>query len=245
LGLPNPGHHAAARIVERLPRYPGFPIGVSVALDPELKLSEALQRLLEGLRLYSAAGVDFIELNESCPNIPHDPSWRALEFRLRWIAEHFLSRRERSLPVVVKISTDTPVEVLPALLELLLQLGYDGITIGNTSTAYEALLPTIAPSERHLYTWFWHRFGGGISGAPLAHRRRQLISLSAQWIARHATAREFHLLAVGGIMNPTDLREVLSAGASLAQWYTGYLHALATHGDAVYRWMSSSCCAHP
>ncbi len=235
LGLPNPGHAVLAHRIARLPRYPDFPIGVSVAVDPELPAAEALVRLLSGLQQYVDAGVDFIELNESCPNVPHDTSWHALEWRLSWIAEHFLSRRERFVPVVVKVSLDLTPEMLIMLLEALLRLGYDGITLGNTSTAYEALLSSIAPEERRAYTRFWQRFGGGVSGAPLRERRRQLVQLASLWLARHRPGREVHIIAAGGIMTPTDLAAALADGATLAQWYTGYLHAFSMHGDEVYR----------
>ncbi len=245
LGLPNPGHSALARRIARLPRYPGFPIGVSVAVDPELPPEEALPRLLGGLRQYVDAGVDFIELNESCPNVPHNASWRAVEFRLRWLAEHFLQRRERFVPVVVKVSLDLSPEMLTVLLHLLLYLGYDGITLGNTSTAYEALLPAIAPEEQPAYSHFWQRFGGGISGAPLRERRRELIRLASAWLAQSRPEREFHLIAAGGILCPDDLTAALADGASLAQWYTGYLFALAEHGDALYRHMYAGIPADP
>lgn len=240
MGLPNPGHRVAARRLATLPRYPAFPLGVSVALDPELDPSEALRRLLEGLLLYSDVGVDFIELNESCPNVPHDASWSSLHYRLQWLAERFLARRNRPLPVIVKVSVDTPAEGLLSLLELLLELGYDGLTIGNTSTAYEALTPALRGPEQRLYVAFWRRLGGGVSGAPLAERRRQLLRAAAGWLTHHRPSREFHLLAVGGIMTPTDLQEALATGASLVQWYTGYIHALAQHGDQAYSWMCSA-----
>ncbi|MEN3026092.1 MAG: hypothetical protein ABDH31_00075 [Chlorobiota bacterium] len=239
LGLPNPGHAAVARILERLPRYPDFPVGASVALDPELPPSEALHLLREGMQLYVAAGVDFLELNESCPNVPHDPAWGSLEARLRWIAEHFLSCRERFVPVIVKVSVDLAPELLAALLELLLELGYDGLCIGNTSTAYEALLPAIAEQERPDFVAFWRRIGGGVSGAPIADRRRQLVRFATQWLAQRRPQREFYIIAAGGILSPSDLSSALADGASLAEWYTGYIFAYAEHGDRVYQWMAS------
>ncbi|MCS7169906.1 MAG: hypothetical protein NZ949_04710 [Candidatus Kapabacteria bacterium] len=245
LGLPNPGHRVVAHRIAQFPRYPDFPIGASVAYDPELAPEEALPRLLEGIHLYVAAGVDFLELNESCPNVPHEPGWHALEFRLTWLAERFLARRQRRVPVAVKISVDTPVELMPPLLELLLHLGYDGLTIGNTSTAYETLQTMIVTPERQAYSLFWQRIGGGISGTPLAERRRQLVRIATQWLARRSPQQEFHILAVGGIVTPNELVSALADGASLAQWYTGYIHAFLQHGDAVYRWMYTALEAVP
>jgi dihydroorotate dehydrogenase len=200
---------------------------------------------VEGLHTYVAAGVDFIELNESCPNVPHDTSWRALEQRLQWIAEHFLARRERRVPVVVKVSLDISPEMLVSLLEVLTRLGYDGITLGNTSTAYESALASLAPAERAAFVRFWRSIGGGISGAPLAEQRRRLVRLAWHWLSQHPPQQEFHIIAVGGIMTPEELQTALAEGASLAQWYTGYIAAFAEHGDELYRWMYSTLTTDP
>ncbi len=245
LGLPNDGHLATARRIARLPRYPDFPIIASLALDGELHQSEALRLLLQGLHAYCDAGADLLELNESCPNIPHDPRWEALLYRLHWIAEHFLARRPRAIPVVVKLGLDLPVERLLQLLELLPGLGYDGIVLGNTSTAYEALLPQIDPSERRAYNAFWQHIGGGVSGRPLRPLRQELLRQARTWLQLHPPQREFHLIAVGGIATPEELAAVLSSGALLAQWMTGYFEVLARDPLSPYAYMSTALVQDP
>jgi dihydroorotate dehydrogenase len=87
LGLPNPGHRAVAARIAQLPRYEGFPIGASVALDPGDDSAAALERLVEGMSRYADAGVDFFELNESCPNTGEDQrGFDTLGVRLEAIA---------------------------------------------------------------------------------------------------------------------------------------------------------------
>lgn len=234
LGLPNPGHRAVAARVAQMERYADFPIGVSVALDPDVELQWALEQLVEGMALYYESGVDFLELNESCPNTGEQQrEMDMLVARLSYVTQHFLRHRGRSLPVVVKFSTDTDPALLGKLMPLLANLGFDGITLGNTSTRYEYYRHCIAPQEQHAYAYFTHTFGGGISGEPL---RRAVVELvrSASEVAR-TLERPFHIVGVGGIARGVHLCEVLAAGASLAQWYTGYFERFAEYGHLLYQ----------
>lgn len=232
LGLPNPGHHAVAARIARLPRYDGFPIGASVALDPGDDSTAALERLVEGMNRYADAGVDFFELNESCPNTGDDRrGMESLIERLDYVAERFV--RPAAKPVVVKVSVDTDSTVIERFVLVLGHLGFAGITIGNTSTDYQQHRVAIAAPERRSYDYFVRTFGGGISGAPLRSSVLRLVEA-----ARSAAAQlpaEFHIVAVGGIAGAEHLRAVLDAGASLAEWYTGYFERFAADGHALYR----------
>ena len=69
LGLPNAGHEAIAKKIHTFPRYKDFPIGASVSADPGMQQNLAIPLLIEGITLYIKASVDFIEINESCPNV--------------------------------------------------------------------------------------------------------------------------------------------------------------------------------
>lgn len=231
LGLPNPGHRAVAARIAQLPRYEGFPIGASVALDPGDDSTAALERLVEGMNRYADAGVDFFELNESCPNTGDDQrGFDLLGVRLEAIAQQFV--RPSSKPTLVKVSADIEPDALDRLIPLLVELGYAGITIGNTSIRYEEHLPAIAPVERRAYTYFTRTFGGGISGEPLRENVLRLVE-SARAIAARLSS-QFHIIAVGGIASGEHLRQALSSGAALAQWYTGYFERFARDGHRLY-----------
>ena len=74
LGLPNEGHRIVAeRLTDRV-RINGCPIGASVSGSPGDDEHVALIELSVGMQMYEKAGVDFIELNESCPNVPSHKS---------------------------------------------------------------------------------------------------------------------------------------------------------------------------
>ena len=99
--------------------------------------SRRSRRLAAGLRHYEEARVDFLEMNESCPNTEaEDADMERLAERLRSVRDLFLDRRSRLLPVIVKFSCDTEVSQVPELVETLVGLGYDGVNFGNTSVAY-------------------------------------------------------------------------------------------------------------
>lgn len=232
LGLPNPGHRAVAARIAALPRYDRFPIGASVALDPGDHGRDAMERLLEGMWMYRQSGVDFFELNESCPNTDDDHAgFDALAERLRVISERFI--HPSGAPVLVKISPDVDQAALVHMVQLAGRLGFAGITLGNTSTQYDQYRSVIAPSERRVYDYFVRTFGGGISGAPLRNRMLTMVAVAHQ--AASSLQREFHIIAVGGISSAVDLDAARAAGARLAQWYTGYFECFARHGHQLYQ----------
>jgi dihydroorotate dehydrogenase len=239
LGLPNDGHHAVAERLAGLPRYDHFPIGVSIMAAPESSGRSAVDELVSAFHLYDAAGVDFIELNESCPNTTHSDehkSWSAMVERLQFLSEHFLHHRTRRLPVIVKFSTDTDRQQIAPLIDCLIAQQYDGINIGNTSTQYHTHRHHIHPSEESLYRYFTETFGGGVSGLPLAESAQTLCRAAVEhYRTHHREAREFHVIQTGGIRTLHDIRTAQAHGVALCQWYTGYFEQFARVGHQVYQ----------
>jgi dihydroorotate dehydrogenase len=249
LGLPNDGDEAVAvRIAEvvRSERREGCPVGVSAAAVAGADEGEAvarLDRLVRGLKLFQDAGADFLEINESCPNTGESESDRTtpadLSRRLERVAEGFLVRRERPLPVIVKFSVDTAPERVPGLVDTLVELGFDGVDFGNTSTDYAGLRAAVDPAERRLYDQFTGRFGGGVSGRPLRERSLALARAAADRARQVAPVvngeRVFHVVRTGGVEAGADLAATESAGVALAGWLTGYFEGFARHGHDVYR----------
>ena len=236
LGLPNPGHRAVAQHLRDMPRREGCPVGASLSADPnpELDVAAKLEALLQGLRLYQEAAVDFLEINESCPNTEadHDAQLEGLQQRLGALSKEFLSQKERP-PVVVKLSCDTALGDVDGLVEMLLELGFDGINLGNTSVAYDRHRPSLASAERRLFNRFTERFGGGLSGRPL---KDDSLRLAERAVARVQTlgAEDFHVVRTGGVEGAEDVRRSLDVGVSLCQWYTGYFEQFARHGHRLY-----------
>ncbi|HLD02918.1 MAG TPA: hypothetical protein VJC07_04425 [Candidatus Nanoarchaeia archaeon] len=236
LGLPNDGDEINSLVASGFERLAGTPVGWSVMGSPDLSGDEKLEFLIRGMKHYEAAGVDFLEMNESCPNTAHvKPQDDDMARRLRYVKERFLDERTRRIPVIVKFSNDTPVEQVPQLLDLLFELGYDGVNFGNTSTDYAARAKSIHPAERRLYEFFTRVFKGGISGRPLRESSLALAGVAADYLREGRSSQEFHVIRTGGIETLADIRDSESAGVSLNQWYTGYFENFAKHGHAVYR----------
>lgn len=239
MGLPNAGHRAVASRLEKLARVPGCPIGASVSAEPGLDPDVALDELVDGVQMYADAGVDYIELNESCPNVPGHTNHEALDAdllrRLDVIASRVLSQRRRHLPVVVKFSNDTSVEQMPGVVNALHERGFNGIIIGNTSTRYAEHAAMIDARDRALYDHFTSMYGGGISGAPL--RAASLALCGVALAARSACGAEstFEVIRCGGVAGAEDIAASAAIGVRLNQWYVGYFEAFGRVGHRVYR----------
>ncbi len=236
LGLPNDGDEVNSQRASKLERIAGTPVGWSIMGSPDFQGEEKLRYLVEGMKLYAQSGVDFLEINESCPNTAHGrPQDDDLANRLRYVKEHFLDQRTRRLPVVVKFSNDTQVEQAPTLLDLLFELEYDGVNFGNTSTAYIQRREIIDPNEGKLFDFYTQTFGGGVSGKPLRESSLELAGRAVEYARAGSPSQEFHVIRTGGIETWDDIQDSERAGVSLAQWYTGYFENFAKHGHDVYR----------
>jgi dihydroorotate dehydrogenase len=239
LGLPNNGHDDVAKtlqLIHHRKRIPGCPIGISVMGDPEMQGEDKLKRLVEGMKLYKRAGVDFLELNESCPNTAHGkPQDSDLYGRLRFIKERFLDQRHRVLPVVVKFSNDTEPSQIPFLLDMLFELGFDGVNFGNTSTRYDHRRQHIHESDKNIFDHFIATFGGGVSGRPLKADSLTLSATAVQYRKAGAPKQEFHVWRTGGIENEKDILTSDAVGISMNQWFTGCRDALRADGHDLYK----------
>lgn len=241
MGLPNPGNNVVAKKLSELQKIKGCPIGASIAGSPELSEKEALLGIVEGMQLYEKANVDFIELNESCPNVEKhknaNPSILDTELlqRLEYISSNFLNKRKRNLPVILKLSVDTEADYINPLIDALLDLGFDGINFGNTSTNYEFLFNKINPNEQKICKYFWKKYGGGISGNPLKEKSLILCKKATKYLESKNLNKEFHIIRTGGIEDLEDILESKMNGILLNQWFTGYFENFSKYGHKLYK----------
>ncbi len=245
LGLPNDGDELNSQRAAKIDRIDDMPVGWSIMGSPDFQGEDKLKYLVMSMRLYGNAGVDFIEINESCPNTAHGrPQDDDLANRLNYIKEHFLDRRTRRLPVIVKFSNDTQREQLPELLDLLFRFGFDGVNFGNTSIQYAKRREFIHFSERNLYDFFTTSkefgVGGGVSGRPLKESSLELAGRVAEYLKSGSPSQEFHVIRTGGIETLQDIQDSERAGISLNQWFTGYFENFASHGHKVYEELFAS-----
>jgi dihydroorotate dehydrogenase len=233
MGLPNLGHSNIAKTLSNYVKIAGCPIGASIALDPSNTDNiQALTDLVTGMDCYEEANVDFIEINLSCPIVKNLTSSESdvnkdankdsnidtkTAEQLNFISENFLKKRNRNLPVIIKFSNDINPNTLTELVDLLIDLDFDGINIGNTSTEYDRYAELMNKDDVKNYKNFTTSIGGGLSGKILKNNSLEKCSIASKHIGSKSLRKEFHLIRTGGIENIDDLKASAENGIILNQ----------------------------
>ncbi len=210
LGFNNEG---ADRVVARLRRcrHP-VPIGVNIGKNRDTPLHRAVDDYRIGFAAL-APYADYVTVNLSSPNTPglralQEPETaRTLLGALREDQAALTRRIGRRVPIAVKIAPDFAAETLDALLQVLKEVGCDAVIATNTTVS--------RPGMGHLRTAAEQ---GGLSGAPLAPRSREIISKVFNALP------EIPIIGAGGIIDAGEAWSHLLAGASLIQIYTGLIY---------------------
>jgi dihydroorotate dehydrogenase len=157
--------------------------------------------------------VDYFAVNVSSPNTPNlrelqekEPLKRLLQ-RLK---ERNATKR-RSKPILLKIAPDLSDEQLDDIIEIVTEVGLDGVIATNTTISRNGL-----KTDQNVLEQIGN---GGLSGVPVRDRSTQVI----RYLKENAK-EPFPIIGVGGINSPEDALEKLNAGASLIQLYTGFIY---------------------
>lgn len=189
----------------------GIPIGVSIGKTKITPLDRAVEDYLSSFRLL-ADRADYIAVNVSSPNTPGLRSLQdraALTELLNALTDEATKINTRDpVPIFVKIAPDLTEPALDEVLEVCTTVGVQGLIATNTTLSRDGISYAeldLAPEA------------GGLSGAPLARRSRQVVGyLSAR--------TDLPIIGVGGIESPADARAMVDAGARLLQVLTGFIY---------------------
>jgi len=233
LGLPNQGNMTVAKKLAQI-KNNDMPVGASIALDPNLEYWEGMEKLIKGLKCYEQAGVDFIEINYSCPNTQHKNGKgeffdERLKSFLESVKKYFINSQKTKTPTIVKFSNDTNCEDVGRIVQLVIKNHLDGVNFGNTSTNYKSVRNKIDPKEKKLFDHFTKTYGGGVSGNPLKEKSLELCSAAIDEVKKSAY-KEFHVFRTGGIKTASDLAESDKIGVSMNMAYTGVMEGYAERG---------------
>ncbi|HIZ86984.1 MAG TPA: quinone-dependent dihydroorotate dehydrogenase [Candidatus Coprenecus pullistercoris] len=157
--------------------------------------------------------VDYFTVNVSCPNVKDLTVLQDVGY-LSDIIDRLLTLRryyDEYRPILLKISPDIPYDHVDRIVELALTSGLDGIIATNTTNSREGL-NTDAQKLSSIGN-------GGLSGQPLYEK-----SLAMVRYIHRKTNGILPIIGVGGIMTPEQAKEMLDAGASLIQIYTGFIY---------------------
>lgn len=157
--------------------------------------------------------VDMFVINLSCPNVAGLTKLQDVSF-LSEILDKLLSLRmyfDEYRPILIKVSPDIAQQQLDEIIEFALMSGVDGIVAGNTTRSRDGL--TISEDR------IKEIGNGGMSGAPLFKKNLAMVRYITS-----KTGGNLPVIGVGGIMTPQDAAEMLDAGASLVEIYSGFIY---------------------
>ena len=215
LGFNNKGSEAAARELVRRRIRPI--LGVNIGKSKVVPNEEANADYLASFeRLWPFAR--YIAVNVSSPNTP---GLRALQEReplealLRGLSRRNLELSEAhgapARPILLKIAPDLNDAQVDDIVALCSEVGIAGIIATNTTLARQ---PLVTPADQV------EAIGaGGLSGAPLTERSRQFVAALYR-----KTEGKMPIVGVGGIMSGEDAWQMIRAGASLVEVYTGFIY---------------------
>jgi len=158
--------------------------------------------------------VDMFVVNVSCPNVVGLTSLQDISF-LSDIVDKLLDLRmlyDTYKPILLKVSPDLSKEQIDDIVDYCLRSGIDGIVAGNTTRSRDGL--TTISQER-----IEEIGNGGMSGETVHQKNLALVRY-----IHEKSAGKLPIVGVGGIMSPEDAKEMLDAGASLIEIYSGFIY---------------------
>ncbi len=210
MGFPNQG---VDQLAQRLRAYSGNGlIGVNIGKNKETPLNHAADDYIYCMKaLYPY--VDYLTLNFSSPNTPglrdlNQPEYlTALLAKVKQAKKLLKAEHQRDVPILAKISPDLTDEQLLSVVETAQQQGIAGFIATNTTVNRFDFGEKEAQEQ------------GGLSGAPLFTTARDRVKK-----IHEITKGKLPIIAVGGISSAEQAKQMIDAGASLLQIYTGFIY---------------------
>ena len=206
LGFNNVGSVQVLRNIKKYkPKFDGI-LGISIGKSKNTKTKNAWQDYLH-LMDYFYLEADYLAINISSPNtqnLRELSNNENLEFLMDKISQkkaQLIEMHKKNTPIFVKLSPDETYENLKNLIEVSEKNCIDGFICCNTTT-------------EHTYP-----YSGGMSGALLSKKAENMQKKVAELKQEKSI-----LIASGGVMNASDVKERLINSADLVQLYTGYIY---------------------
>ncbi|MBP5210236.1 MAG: quinone-dependent dihydroorotate dehydrogenase [Bacteroidales bacterium] len=158
--------------------------------------------------------VDFFVLNVSCPNVENLTALQEID-TLSDIIDRLINIRrfnDDSKPILIKVSPDLTKEQLDGIIEISLLRGLEGIVATNTTNSRDRIVNTPKADVEKIGR-------GGLSGAPLFETSLEFVKY-----IHEKSKGLLPIIAVGGITTPKQAQQMLDAGASLIEVYTGFIY---------------------
>jgi dihydroorotate dehydrogenase len=207
LGFNNHGFQPALARLHAFRQARAGIVGVNIGRNKDSE--DAVADYVAGVRTFAALA-DYLVINVSSPNTI---GLRALQGRaaLRALLEAVLAARAAASaapPLLVKIAPDLSEEECADIAAVALEIGLEGLIVGNTTVTRPADLPLHLREE-----------AGGLSGQPLFPRATEVLRTMYRLTEGRVT-----LVGVGGVSSGAQAYAKIRAGASLVQLYTALIY---------------------
>lgn len=187
-------------------------LGINIGKNKETPIDAALNDYLLLFKQF-APFASYITINISSPNtadlrnLQQKHLLNPLLSTLKNEQKNFYDQYQKYVPLVVKISPDLNKTELSELVSLLIAHKIDGVIATNTTLSRIGVTKADFAKEQ-----------GGLSGAPLNEKSTTLIQTLAALLPP-----SIPIIASGGVMDKKSIQEKLTAGAKLAQVYSGLI----------------------
>ena len=188
-------------------------LGINIGKNATTPIEHAADDYLICLnKVYNDAS--YIAVNISSPNtknlreLQKDEALDDLLAQLKSRQEQLAEKHGRYVPMALKIAPDLDDEQIQGIADAVRRHRMDGVIATNTTLSRTEIagLPNAEES-------------GGLSGAPVFRRSTDVLKKLST-----ALAGELPIIGVGGIMGGEDAAEKIRAGASLVQFYSGFIY---------------------
>ena len=192
-------------------------LGINIGKSKVVPLEEAPAEYKKSFeQLFPFA--DYFTINVSSPNTPN---LRELQNRDHLVdiittiqqsnEDMAINTNQKPKPVLLKIAPDLTDQQLAEIAEVAIEYSLSGVIATNTTISREGLQTSHDKVEEI--------GAGGLSGKPLTLRSREVVAN----LYRNLRGK-IPIVGVGGISNGPDAWNMICAGASLVQLYTGFIY---------------------
>lgn len=188
-------------------------LGINIGKNWDTPINQSASDYLIGLKkVYRYA--DYVTINISSPNtknlrqLQQRDEMKALLEQIKTEQQSLNDIHNKYVPLVVKIAPDLSGEELSKIAQQFLDFEIDGVIATNTTISRAGVEHIPGAHEP-----------GGLSGAPLKNKATEAVSALYSVLKN-----KIPIIAAGGIMNGSDAREKIEAGAKLVQVYTGLVY---------------------
>ena len=220
MGFNNLGSETASANLERLGTdhfRKSRVLGINLGKTKVVPLDDAPQDYLKSFRLLFPYA-DYIAINVSSPNTPglrelqdREPLLKLLDGIGQLNQQMSDKMGSAPKPVFLKIAPDLNESQLKDIASIVTSSPTDGIIATNTTISRERL----KTPEQDIT-----KIGnGGVSGRPLTETSREVVRLLYR-----ETGGTIPIIGVGGVFTGEDAWQMIQAGASLVQLYTGFIY---------------------